>query len=76
MSHSLSTGIGFFRPWAFFVASLRFASNSLVSNANLVTKIYFPRLIFPVSAVASQLFAQSSCWISVTDLPFSESIRL
>ncbi|RKZ14399.1 hypothetical protein DRQ53_11655 [bacterium] len=43
-------------PWAFFVASLRFASNSLVSNANLVTKIYFPRLIFPVSAVASQLF--------------------
>jgi lipopolysaccharide transport system permease protein len=43
-------------PWAFFVASLRFASNSLVSNTNLVTKIYFPRLIFPVSAVASQLF--------------------
>jgi ABC-type polysaccharide/polyol phosphate export permease len=43
-------------PWAFFVASLRFASNSLVGNANLVTKIYFPRLIFPVSAVASQLF--------------------
>ena len=43
-------------PWAFFVSSLRFASGSLVGNSNLVTKIYFPRLIFPVSAIASQLF--------------------
>ncbi len=43
-------------PWAFFVACLRFSSNSLISNPNLVTKIYFPRIIFPVSAVISQLF--------------------
>ena len=43
-------------PWAFFVASIRFASNSLISNPNLVTKIYFPRIIFPVSGVVSQLF--------------------
>jgi len=42
-------------PWAFFVSSIRFSSNSLTSNANLVTKIYFPRIIFPVSAVFSQL---------------------
>jgi ABC-type polysaccharide/polyol phosphate export permease len=42
-------------PWAFFVASLRFASTSLVSNANLVTKIYMPRVIFPISSVLSQL---------------------
>lgn len=42
--------------WAFFVASIRFSSNSLVLNPNLVTKIYFPRIIFPVSAVLSQLF--------------------
>jgi ABC-type polysaccharide/polyol phosphate export permease len=42
-------------PWAFFVASLRFASTSLVGNANLVTKIYMPRVIFPVSSVLSQL---------------------
>src|SRR5258705_10157965 len=42
-------------PWAFFVASVRFASTSLVSNANLVTKIYMPRVIFPISSVLSQL---------------------
>ena len=42
-------------PWAFFVSSIRFSSTSLVSNANLVTKIYMPRVIFPIAAVLSQL---------------------
>lgn len=42
-------------PWAFFVSSIRFASTSLVSNANLVTKIYMPRVIFPIASVVSQL---------------------
>ena len=42
-------------PWAFFVSSIRFASTSLVSNANLVTKIYMPRVIFPMAAILSQL---------------------
>ena len=41
-------------PWAFFVASLRFGTNCLVGNANLVTKIYFPKVIFPLSATLSQ----------------------
>lgn len=43
-------------PWAFFVSSVRFASNSLIGNANLVTKIYFPRTVFPVASILSQLF--------------------
>lgn len=43
-------------PWAFFVSAFRFGSNSLISNVNLVTKIYLPRLIFPLAAVVSQLF--------------------
>lgn len=43
-------------PWAFFVASIRFAANSLIGNANLVTKIYFPRTVFPLAAIISQLF--------------------
>ena len=42
-------------PWAFFVAALRFGTNSLVSNANLVTRVYMPRLAFPISAVCGQL---------------------
>jgi lipopolysaccharide transport system permease protein len=43
-------------PWAFFVSALRFGTSSLVANANLVTKIYLPRLVFPLAAVFSQLF--------------------
>jgi lipopolysaccharide transport system permease protein len=43
-------------PWAFFVASIRFSSVALIANQNLLTKIYFPRLVFPIAAIASQLF--------------------
>ena len=43
-------------PWAFFVASVRFATQSLSNNHNLVTKIAFPRAVFPLSSVASQAF--------------------
>jgi len=38
-------------PWQFFSNALSEASNSLVSNANLLTKIYFPRLIVPTASV-------------------------
>lgn len=38
-------------PWQFFSSALSQASNSLVSNANLISKIYFPRLIVPASAI-------------------------
>lgn len=42
--------------WAFFAGTMRFSSTSLIANANLVTKIYMPREIFPIAAVLSQLF--------------------
>lgn len=38
-------------PWQFFSSSLSEASNSLIANANMLSKIYFPRLIIPASAV-------------------------
>ena len=38
-------------PWQFFSSSLTEASNSLIGNTNLITKVYFPRLIIPASAV-------------------------
>jgi lipopolysaccharide transport system permease protein len=38
-------------PWQFFSNALSEASNSLVGNANLISKVYFPRLIIPASAV-------------------------
>ena len=45
-----------FLIWLFVFNSISFSANSLVGNSNLVTKIYFPRLIVPVSATLSGLF--------------------
>ncbi len=42
-------------PWTFFSVGLTAASNSLVTNSNLITKIYFPRLAIPISTVLSGL---------------------
>ena len=42
-------------PWAFFVAGIRFGSMSLVSHANLVTKISMPRVLFPIASILGQL---------------------
>jgi lipopolysaccharide transport system permease protein len=43
-------------PWAFLVSSIRFACLSLINNRELVTKIYFPKEIFPIAAVIASLF--------------------
>jgi lipopolysaccharide transport system permease protein len=43
-------------PWAFWVSSIRFSCNSLINNQNLVTKVYFPKEVFPVAAVMASLF--------------------
>ena len=43
-------------PWAFVVSSIRFSCYSLTSNYSLVTKIYFPKEIFPMAAVLASLF--------------------
>lgn len=42
-------------PWNFFVAAVTSSSNSLVSSSNLITKVYFPRLLVPTAAVAAAL---------------------
>ena len=38
-------------PWTFFATGLSEASNSLINNAALISKIYFPRMIVPTAAV-------------------------
>lgn len=38
-------------PWQFFATGLGEASNSLIANANLISKVYFPRLIVPAATV-------------------------
>jgi lipopolysaccharide transport system permease protein len=42
-------------PWTFFANGLTLSSNSLVANQTLLRKVYFPRLVIPVSAVAAGL---------------------
>ena len=42
-------------PWSFFAAGLAQSSSSLVGNSNLITKVYFPRLVIPISSVLSGL---------------------
>jgi lipopolysaccharide transport system permease protein len=42
-------------PWAYFAAAVGGASNSLLSNTSLITKVYFPRLIVPLAPVVAAL---------------------
>jgi lipopolysaccharide transport system permease protein len=42
-------------PWSLFATGLGEASNSLVNNGNLISKVYFPRLIIPIASVVVSL---------------------
>jgi lipopolysaccharide transport system permease protein len=42
-------------PWTFFSNAVTKSGNSLVGSANLITKVYFPRMIIPAAAVAAGL---------------------
>jgi len=54
-------------PWNYFSAALTRSSGSVVNSANLVTKVYFPRLVIPLSSVLSSLvdFAVSAAVFGV-----------
>lgn len=58
-------------PWAFFVGTLQFATTSLATNTNLVTKVYFPREVLPLAAVIAQVFDTSiGALVLLLILPF------
>ena len=40
-------------PWGFFAASLNATANSLLANAGLISKVYFPRTVLPIAAVGT-----------------------
>ena len=42
-------------PWSYFSSALSQGTNSLVGNANMLSKVYFPRILLPMSAVAAKL---------------------
>lgn len=50
-------------PWGFFSQALTASGNSVVGASNLITKVYFPRLIIPLASVGTSLvdFAMASC---------------
>src|SRR5215510_14098138 len=54
-------------PWTFFSTGLSEASNSLINNANLISKVYFPRMIVPTATVVVALvdFLISFCILIV-----------
>lgn len=41
-------------PWTFFSNTLNESANSLVANANMISKVYFPRLVLPLSSIFSK----------------------
>src|SRR5258705_60687 len=51
-------------PWAYFSLALTNCTNIVVENQNVITKVYFPRLILPVAAVLSGLVG-FSVWLVV-----------
>jgi lipopolysaccharide transport system permease protein len=53
-------------PWTFFANAITGSSNSLVGSAHLVSKVYFPRLIIPLSAVG----------VGIVDFAFAASVLL
>ena len=42
-------------PWVFFSSSLNSATTSLIGQTNLLTKVYFPRIVIPISSILSHL---------------------
>jgi len=54
-------------PWQLFAGASTAAANSLVANRGLITKVYFPRLIIPLSSIATAIidFAISFCVLMV-----------
>jgi lipopolysaccharide transport system permease protein len=65
-------------PWLFFAQSVQRATQSMVAERNLLTKVYFPRLLVPISAtlaplvdfaIASSLLAAMMAWYAVIPSP-------
>jgi len=63
-------------PWQLFAYSLQNAGNSLVGSQNLITKVYFPRLVIPISAVLSGLVDFAIAFLLLIGMMFYYGIPL
>jgi lipopolysaccharide transport system permease protein len=57
-------------PWAFFSGAVSATGNSLVGNVHLITKVYFPRLIIPISSIAARLVDLGVAFVILIGLMF------
>ena len=57
-------------PWEYFAASLNRTSQSVVGNSNLISKVYFPRLIIPIAATGSGLVDFAISFLVLVGLMF------
>ncbi len=63
-------------PWTFFANAVTNSGNSLVGSANLITKVYFPRMIIPGAAVAAGLVDFAIAFVMLVGLMFYYRIML
>ncbi len=57
-------------PWTFFATSVNASSNSLVANAGLLRKVYFPRLLMPLAALGAPLIDYAIAMVVLGGLMF------
>ncbi len=57
-------------PWNFFAGCLQRAGNSLISDAKLITKVYFPRVIIPIASSAAVLMDFAVAFVVMVGLLF------
>src|SRR3989442_1172786 len=62
-------------PWTYFSTSLQYATSIVVENQRVITKVYFPRLILPVSAVLSGLVDFSIGFVVLAGVTLGYGIR-
>ena len=62
--------------WYLFSGSVSQAANSMVANAHIIKKIYFPRLIIPLSAIVSALFDSFFAFLTVFALVFYFGVEI
>lgn len=63
-------------PWGLFSGALQRAGTSLVTNSNLITKVYFPRLVIPISAVAAGMVDFSISFVVLFGLILYYKIKI
>jgi lipopolysaccharide transport system permease protein len=63
-------------PWAFFVTAIRFSTNSLTANSNLVTRANCPRIVFPLASILSALFDMAIASIPLVIMLFVVGVKV